>query len=458
MARRMDALRRRGSSERFSFDDLAAQIAGLNGWGAMRPVTTWDGGATEVPPSSFEGHCQAAYKANGIVFSVIYARMRLFSEARFAWRDWTNGKPGSLYTNPSLDILQRPWPNGTTRDLLCRMEQDGSLAGNSYTVNRGRSLRRLRPALVDIVVTSPNNDPFDIDAEVFGYIFHPDGRGSKRAKPVSLLAAQVGHYAPVPDPEARFRGMSWLSPVVEEITADKATTLHKRKFFDNAATPNLAVKMPITDKKAFLEAVAAMDETHKGASNAYKTMWLMGGADVSVVGANMEQLDFKVTQGAGETRIAAAGGVPPIIVGLSEGLQAATYSNYGQARRAFADLWARPAWGSAATTLESILDRPRPNSELWYSEDGISFLQEDQKDAAEILSRRMATIESGVRAGFKPETVVSAVDADDLTQMQHTGLYSVQLQPPGANTPGRAAVIDADTHEVVRYIDLPPTP
>ena len=44
--------------------------------------------------------------------------------------------------------------------------------------------------------------------------------------------------------------------------------------------------------------------------NAYKTLFLAGGADVKVVGADLKQVDFKQVQGAGETRIAAAAGVP----------------------------------------------------------------------------------------------------------------------------------------------------
>jgi phage portal protein BeeE len=251
------------------------------------------------------------------------------------------------------------------------------------------------------------------------------------------------HYAPTPDPEARWRGMSWLSPVIEEIRSDKAATVHKGRFFDNAATPNLAVKMPLTDKAQFLDAVRAMDENHKGASNAYKTMWLMGGADVTVVGNSFKDLDYKAVQGAGETRIAAAAGVPPIIVGLSEGLDAAAYgTSYGQARRAFADLWARPAWREAAASLQKVLAKPNPSSELWYDETGISFLQEDQKDAAEILGRNSQTIRTLVDAGFEAETVVAAVESGDFTQLTHSGLYSVQLQPPGTEfqTPPSTAV------------------
>jgi hypothetical protein len=87
-----------------------------------------------------------------------------------------------------------------------------------------------------------------------------------------------------------------------------------------------------------------------------------------------------------------------------------------------------------AGCLQSIFPTPS-NKRLWYDADGISFLQEDQMDAAEIQSRKMLTIESGVRAGFEPASVLAAVAADDLTLMQHTGLYSVQLQPPGSDQP-----------------------
>ena len=41
-------------------------------------------------------------------------------------------------------------------------------------------------------------------------------------------------------------------------------------------------------------------------SNAYETLYLGGGADVKVVGNDFRQMDLKATQGAGETRIAAA--------------------------------------------------------------------------------------------------------------------------------------------------------
>ncbi len=443
--RRIDKLTGRASApqgeERYNIGDHLSWMNTFGfGMGPMNPVTTWGDQTTEAPPNNFEGYVQAAYKTNGIVFAVISARMRLFTEARFAWRDWTNGKPGTLYTNQSLQVVQEPWVNGTTGDLLAHMEQDASLAGQFFGVyrNDGRrpSLRRLRPDWVDLVIGSPNGDPFDVDAEVTGIKYHPAGRGVRNVAPVFFPIEQVVHYAPTPDPEARFRGMSWLSPVIEEIRSDKGATVHKGRMWDHGATPNIAVTMPVTDRKVFMEAVEAMDRNHKGAANAYKTMWLMGGADVKVVGNSFKELDYKAVQGAGETRIASAAGVPPIIVGLSEGLSAAAYgTSYGQARRAFADLWARPHWREAAGALQKVLAKPNPSSELWYDESGISFLQEDQMDAAEILGKNAQTVRTLLDAGFESETVVAAVESGDFSQLVHSGLYSVQLQKPGTTGP-----------------------
>src|ERR1044072_9282454 len=103
-----------------------------------------------------------------------------------------------------------------------------------------------------------------------------------------------------------------------------------------------------------------MDSRHKGTDNAYKTLYTGGGADVTVIGADMRQMDFKVTQGAGESRMAAAGGVHPSIVGLSEGLQGSSLNagNFGAPRRLVADATMRPLWRNEAGSLEVLIPPP----------------------------------------------------------------------------------------------------
>ena len=182
-----------------------------------------------------------------------------------------------------------------------------------------------------------------------------------------------------------------------------------------------------------------MDASHKGVDKAFKTLYLGGGADVKVVGANFDQLNLKAVQGAGETRIAAAAGVPASYLGISEGLAGSSLNagNYAAARRRFADGTIRPLWRAACGALETLLVVPDPTVRLWYDDRDVAFLQEEVIDAANIKNREALTIESLVRAGFEPDTIVQAVITGDYALLRHSGLYSVQLQPAsdGQTTP-----------------------
>jgi DNA-binding CsgD family transcriptional regulator/phage portal protein BeeE len=393
----------------------------------------------EIPQASFEGYIRGIYKRNGIIFACMVARMLPFSEARFQFRRRINGRPGELFGTPELDVLEHPWPNATTGDLLSRMIQDADLAGNGFATSpRNDRIYRMRPDWTTIVVGSrskPDSDEpgNEVDAEVIGYIYKRGGSTRGAGNIEVLMPDQVAHFAPIPDPEFRFRGMSWLMPVLQETLGDAAATAHKLKFFENGATPNLSVALDksIVDPKIFKQFVDIMEEEHTGVLNAYKTLYLAGGATTQVVGANMRQIDFKVTQGAGETRIAAAARIPPIIVGLSEGLDAATYSNYGQAKRAFADMTLRPYWRNIAGSFASIVNVP-DGAELWYDDRDIPFLREDIADRADVQSKQAVSIRQLVDGGYKPESVVKAIMNEDFSMLEHSGLYSVQLQSPGS--------------------------
>ncbi len=416
--------------------DIAFQqwVDELVQFGFQGSTYTAAGAKQEESTGQFQSLVHTAYKTNGVVFACMLVRMLLFSEARFQYRLLSSGRPGKLFGNTDLYPLEHPWPGATTGDLLSRALQHADLAGNAYMVKRpGPQIRLLRPDWVSILVGSDQDSDiaaWDADAQVLGYVYEPGGKNSGR--PAKFYAAdEVAHFAPIPDPEAQFRGMSWITPIVREVMADKAATQHKLTFFENGATVNLLVKFDIDSVEKMRPWIEAFKEGHAGSANAYKTLFLGAGTDATPVGANLEQIQFKVTQGAGETRIAAAAGVPPVIVGLSEGLQAATYSNYGQARRRFADGTMRPLWRNMAGSLARIVNVP-PGAELWYDDRDISFLREDEKDNAEVLSLKATAMNALVAAGYSPESVVAAVEAGDLNQLAHSGLVSVQLQKPGA--------------------------
>lgn len=87
--------------------------------GLVELFPTWANQKTESAPQSFLGLVNYAMKANAPVLSAIQARSRLFSEVRFTFRRFRNKE---MYTTDALQILERPWPGGTTGDLLKRME------------------------------------------------------------------------------------------------------------------------------------------------------------------------------------------------------------------------------------------------------------------------------------------------------------------------------------------------
>lgn len=421
---------------------LFAQAWGAGGWyqGSQYPhgvSTTMPGERIEPIEPNFEAYVTRGLKSNGIVWTCNAVRLEVFSQAQFKWQQMGGGRAGKIFGTAALEPLERPWPGGTTGQLLARMITDVDMAGNFYGVRTADGLRRLRPDWVDILL-----EPVELPGagrigwDKVGYVYYPEGqRGRDRTV---LTRSEVVHFAPKPDPIASWRGMSWLTPVLREIAGDAGYSDHKVKFLENAATPNLAVSVAkeVTPEQ-FDEFVSRMDEQHKGVENTGKTLYLGGGSDVTVVGADMAALDFKSVQGAGETRIAAASGVGAVIAQLSEGMQGSSLNsgNYMASRRRFADVPMRHLWQEACGAIAAVdnppIVTPPRGARLWYYADDIPFLQEDAKDAADIVMTNMSAIRSGVEAGFEPDSVVKAVDEKDPTRLDHTGVFSVQLQPPG---------------------------
>lgn len=429
----------------FTFNGIGYGFGGLQ--------QTLAGQTTEQAANTFVG-LASAYAGNSVVFSCMLVRQLVFSSIRFRWQRLRDGKPSDTFGVPELSLLERPWMGGTTQDLLSRTIQDADLGGNAYwtRVQPGEPIGykgswsptapemvRLRPDWVDLVLEPrllPDR-PGQLGYRKVGYLY-TEGGPSSGADPVAFLPDEVVHYAPIPDPLASYRGMSWLTPILREIRADQAMTRHQQAFFDNGATPNMVIKHDVQANEEKVKRFAEMmQERHGGVRNAYKTLHLYPGADLTVVGSNLKDIDFKEVRGGGETRVAAAAGVPPVIVGLSEGLAAATYSNYGQARRRLADGTAHPLWQNVAGSFETIMPRPGRDGgldvRLWYDASNVPFLREDEKDAAAIAQVMATTTRTYIDAGFEPASVIAALEANDRRLLVHSGLYSVQLQKPGAS-------------------------
>jgi phage portal protein BeeE len=370
-------------------------------------------------------------------FAAQMVRSLVLSQARFTFRSrMSAATPRRTFGNRDLALLERPWPNGTTGDLNARMEWHAGLAGNSYVHRQPGRLRVLRPDWTAILYGSqlePDWASGALDAELIGYVYR--NRGTE--DPHLLLPDEVAHWAPLPDPEMTGLGMSWLTPAIREMQLDRVATEHKVRYFEQGATPNLVVKgVPAVSRTQFEELVSEMESRHAGVANAYRTLYLTAGADATVIGSNLRDLDLENVQGATETRIAILSRVPAALLGISKGLTGSSLNagNLAMTRRIFSDTWVYPALQDLASSLAPLVSVP-PDAELWFDTADMPILREDAKDAAEIEQVKADTINGYVKEGFTPESAIAAVRGQDVSLLKHTGLVSVQLQPPGERLP-----------------------
>ena len=443
-----------GSEKRMTLDDLYQQVVTYQNLGYPVGGGPGAGENYEEIEENFQGYVQQAYKSDGVVYACMVTRMRLFSQIRFQWQKMREGRPGDLFGTKELSIFEKPWPYAGTSALLNRAIQHVDLAGTHYVVRETKSrgaianhssrLRVLRPDWVRTVLTAPPDQA--VESDIAGWIYMPGGTKDRSLWKTYVAGDErFAMWAPTPDPEAQYRGMSWLTPVIREIMADKAATKHKGKFFDNAATPSFAMSFKETvTADQFKEFIRAMKETHQGVENAYKPLYVGGGADITPLMYDLRQLDFKATQGAGETRIAAAARVHPVIVGLSEGMQGSSLNagNFKAAKDSWADGEMRPMWESLCQAYSELVRVP-DGARLFYDDRDVSFLREDIEQKAKVIAQEADIIQGLVMQGFTWESACQAVaEGGDWCLLKHTGLFSVQLQPPLPDQPGYGKVVD----------------
>jgi phage portal protein BeeE len=377
----------------------------------------------------------AALRRSPPAFAAEIVRSNVISQARFVFRNTSaSSTPRRTFGSRELGVLERPWPNATTGQMLARMEWHAGLAGNAYVTRRaGGRLRVLRPDWTAILFGSHSEPDYAtgaVDGEIIGYLYQNGGIHGPN-KPVTIMPEDMAHWSPMPDPENAEIGMSWITPAIRDIQADRASTEHKLRFFENGATPNMVVKgIPAVTKTVFDDYVDMLEERHTGIRNAYRTLYLAGGADATVVGADLKSIDFSATQGAGETRIAALSRVPAPILGFSEGLGGSSLNagNLAVSRRNFADIWLYPMLQDVCAALAPLLNVPS-DAELWFDVADVPLLREDAKDAAAIEQTKASTIGGLVKDGFTPESAIAAVMAQDMTLLVPIpGWISVQLQ------------------------------
>ena len=356
----------------------------------------------------------AAFGTSSVVFAAEAARMLVFAQAELKLQAKDDKH---LYTDGSLGLLQEPFGPGTgTAELLARMEQDAGLAGNSYTWGPpgGDLLVRLRPdwtTIVSEVADAPGGGWY---RRVTGYWVEPP-KDSRQGEPFLAPADEVAHYAPVPDPAASFRGMSWLTPALRDITGDSGLADYKVSYLRNAASPNLLIKYDQRLQPSAVDAVRERVQSRYTGDGAFGTLVLDQGADATIIGSNLQQMDFSNVQQSGTDRVLAASMVPGVLIGL-EPLRGAG-RGYQESVQKLANMWARPSWQRACGVLSRFVPGLPGGSRLWYDASGIALLQDGELEKGQSALVKAQALLALRQSGYDPMSAIAAVDSMDLTQL-----------------------------------------
>jgi phage portal protein BeeE len=302
------------------------------------------------------------------------------------------------------------------------MEQDVSLAGNAYVwAPPGEDrLVRLRPDWVTIVserVAVPGGGWYRRPS---AYFWEPPKGVLDQGDGFFVHADECAHFAPLPDPAADFRGMSWLTPVMRDIKGDDGMGRYKIRYLQNDASPNVIIKYAQKLQSASIDSLRErLAARYGGPDNAGKTLILDQGADLTLVGNSLQQMDFSNVATAGEQRILAAALVPGVLVGL-EPLRGAG-RGYQESMQKFANIWARPQWRAACGALKKLVPGLPTGARLWFDTSDIAALQDGEMERGQAALVRAQALLALVQAGYTHESAIAAVDAMDLSQLKAGG-------------------------------------
>lgn len=397
--------------------------------GAAVLTSTYGSPDREAILPSIAGWAQQANASTSPVFAAILVRMMLLAEAQFQLQAKDDKH---LYGNTSLAVLEHPWgPDSTSGELIARCEQDASVCGNSYTwAPPGEDrLVRLRPDWVTIISERVPVDGGGYYRRKVGYWWEPPKTVLDQGAGFMAPAAEVAHWAPIPDTQADFRGVSWLTAAMRDVQGDDRMAQYKIRYLEANATPNLVIKYAQKLQPATVDSIRdRMTARYAGPDNAGKTLILDQGADLVAVGNSLSQIDFANVMTLGVERILAAAGVPPLLVGL-ESIKGAGKS-YEEVIRRFGDLTLRPLWRSLCGALEPLVPDLPAGSRLWVDTSDIAALQDGEQVRAQVTLIRAQALLALRQGGYDQMSAVAAVEAGDMGQLKVAA-----VPPPVPNQP-----------------------
>jgi HK97 family phage portal protein len=130
------------------------------------------------------------------------------------------------------------------------------------------------------------------------------------------------HYFTSQDPDNQMFGMSKLEPLVYDVFGDIEANTSNYAFFKNSGVPSgvYIIDDEFTDDDEKNLAIKNLEKQLKGGKNKHKVIYSNVIKDVKVTQQNHKDMDFIVGRKFAINKICSALGVPPFMIGYTEGV------------------------------------------------------------------------------------------------------------------------------------------
>lgn len=309
----------------------------LPAWQNMTPTYTAPG---------FENTVKDGYRKNELIYACIAKTAN--TAASVSLRVFTQDGKTEIENHPLRSLLQQPNPYMAEFDLWVAVITLQKLCGVAYfeKVRSGAGLPvQLWPLRPDWVSVLRDSKKF-----IAGYEYGPPG-----LDPVRLAKEDVLRF-PLYDPLDMYRGTAPVAVAARTGDVDNATNDFLKLFFEHGAVPMglLTSKQKLTDAMVS-DIRRRWRERYGGWTKWTEPAVLDSDATYQQMGLDFEKMGFEVLDARNETRICMVLDVPPIIVGAKVGLDRSTFSNYGEARRAWWQDSLMPQYAHIADIVENDL-------------------------------------------------------------------------------------------------------
>lgn len=377
---------------------------------------------TVEPLRDYFNAADQGYRKNELVFACVQEYITSASEAILVVGNKdADGVLVSTDQQRALSLASEPNPSMDTVAFLEAMHMQLLIGGNVYlftprsAIGTISGMYWLRPDRIRIIP-----DQMTGSAKAYKYTL-----GSTD---YIIPAEYIAHHKTT-DPLNDWYGLGNLQVLAKMVNLDTDATDFARSVFENKGVPagflKVARRLNTQDEADHIR--RNWHARFAGKANWQRIGVLDEDASYQELAPKMGEMGMPDLRSITETRICAAFGVPPIIVGAKAGLDSATYSNYAQAKESFWEETLLPAYKRAAAFFTRAL-RDTPDfrgMEFGFDFSEVRALADDQMQMASVTKTRSESASILIRAGYDPDSVSEALQLPQ-------GLVHSGMVPTGA--------------------------